>query len=217
MAALTQNDLKGYIIGTNQFNFQDARVDDLENVANIISRTEGQEGIEVRNNRLALTNGGYYDDAALFEDVGNEHRLAGDGTLVYTYDISKAPQNYIDWITDGNTVHIRLVGSNGENEIEEELEGSFSVDGTEATFRLSDGSLTDYGIQFIKVDLTDMEFKIFKDERNEYDLVLTEIAVYLPGAQPIKWPVDLVDIDDIYLAIKDRLIDEGYIQSQSQI
>lgn len=30
MAALTQNDLKGYIIGNNQFNFQDARVDDLE-------------------------------------------------------------------------------------------------------------------------------------------------------------------------------------------
>ena len=30
MSALTQNDLKGYIIGNNQFNFQDARVDDLE-------------------------------------------------------------------------------------------------------------------------------------------------------------------------------------------
>lgn len=30
MAALTQNDLKGYIIGNNQFNFQDARVDDLK-------------------------------------------------------------------------------------------------------------------------------------------------------------------------------------------
>ena len=30
MSALIQNDLKGYIIGNNQFNFQDARVDDLE-------------------------------------------------------------------------------------------------------------------------------------------------------------------------------------------
>lgn len=30
MSALTQNDLKGYIIGNNQFNFQDARVDDLK-------------------------------------------------------------------------------------------------------------------------------------------------------------------------------------------
>ena len=28
--ALIQNDLKGYIIGSNQFNFQDARVDDLK-------------------------------------------------------------------------------------------------------------------------------------------------------------------------------------------
>lgn len=47
MAALTQNDLKGYIIGTNQFNFQDARVDNLEDAANVINRTGGEGGIEV--------------------------------------------------------------------------------------------------------------------------------------------------------------------------
>lgn len=197
------------------FTLQDARVDRLQDIGWIIDRTQGQQGIEVRNNRLALTNGGYYETGALFEDVGNEYILAGDGTLEYTYDISNSPQNYIDWITDGNTVHIWLVGSNGRTEFEVELEGSFSVDGTDATFGLSDNnaSLTDYGIQSIKVDLTNMEFNIFKDERNEDDLILTEIAVYLPESDPVQWPADLLDIDEIYTEIVRRLDADGYISA----
>ena len=214
--SLTQNDLKGYIIGNEQFNFQDARVDDLENVANIISRTQGQKGIEVRNNRLALTEGGYYETGALFEDVEENIVLDNSNTSSYEYDISGTPQNYLDWMTDGNPANIWLVGSNGESDIEVELEGTFIVDGTEATFELSDNnaSLTDYGIQSIKVDLTNMTFIIEKDTRNEDDLTLNEIAVYLPNSDPVQWPANLLDIDGIYDAIVDKLINDGYIQSQ---
>lgn len=237
MAALTENNLKGYIIGTNKFNFQDARVDDLENVANIISRTQGQQGIEVRNNRLVLSNGGYYETGAVFEDVEENIVLDNTKTSSYEYNISGTSQEYLDWMTGGSPVNVWIKGSNGSTEIEVELEGSFSVDGTDAIFALSDNnaSLINYGIQTIKVDTTNMEFSIFKDERNEDDLTLTEIAVYLPGSDPVQWPAELLDAagiegglaydiensqndgDILYNAIRDRLINDGYIQAQSQI
>lgn len=214
--SLIQNDLKGYIIGNNQFNFQDARVDDLENVANIISRTAGQQGIEVRNNRLALTNGGYYKTGAVFEDVEENIVLDNTKTSSYEYNISGTSQEYLDWMTGGSPANVWIKGSNGRTEIERELAGSFSVDGTDATFALSDNnaSLTDYGIQSIKVDLTNKTFVIEKDTRNEDDLTLNEIAVYLPNSDPQTWPIDLIDIDGIYEAIRDRLVSEGYITPQ---
>jgi hypothetical protein len=194
-------------------------IDDISAVntaATVISRTAGQQGIEVRNNRLVLTEGGYYGDAAVFEDVGNQYDLDNSIKTSYSYDVSRTPQDYLNWMAEGNQANVFIKGSNGRNEIEEELEGTFVVDGTEAGFELSDSnaSLTDYGIQSIKVNLANMTFIIEKDTRNEDNLTLTEIATYLPD-YPQVWPVDLVDIDGIYEAIRDRLIDEGYIQSQS--
>jgi hypothetical protein len=205
----------------NGYTLQDARVDSIDDIsavntaANVINRTTGQQGIEVRNNRLVLTEGGYYGDAAVFEDVGNQYDLDNSIKTSYSYDVSGTSQDYLNWMAEGNQANVFIKGSNGRNEIEEELEGTFVVDGTEAGFELSDSnaSLTDYGIQSIKVNLANMTFIIEKDTRNEDNLTLTEIATYLPD-YPQVWPVDLVDIDGIYEAIRDRLIDEGYIQSQ---
>lgn len=200
------NSLNGYIL-------QDARVDSIQG---IIDNTLGQQGIEVRNNRLVLTEGGYYCTAAVFEDVGNQYELDNSIKTSYSYNVSGTPQDYLNWMAVGNQANVFIKGSNGRNEIEEELEGTFVVDGTEAGFELSDSnaSLTDYGIQSIKVNLANMTFIIEKDTRNEDNLTLTEIATYLPN-YPNPWPVDLVDINGIYTAIVDKLINDGYIQSQS--
>lgn len=208
MAQRIINSLNGYIL-------QDARVDSIQG---IIDNTQGQQGIDVKSNRLILTEGGYYDDAAVFEDVGNQYELDNSIKTSYSYDVSGTSQDYLNWMAEGNQANVFIKGSNGRNEIEEELEGTFVVDGTEATFGLSDNkaSLTDYGIQSIKVNLANMTFIIEKDTRNEDNLTLTEIATYLPN-HPQVWPVDLVDIDGIYTAIVDKLINDGYIQSQSQI
>lgn len=212
MAAPIINSLNGYTL-------QDARFDNIG------------YGIEVRDNTLGLINGGYFEDRTLFELTEQSIQLDNDRYSSYEYTISGIDSNMLDWITGGNDVEILIAGeyvdeTNGTTSTyvyRSLVRGYFSADTSNQehyTFNSDNDGIYVGNFSEVYIDITDSDnpvFTISKDTRLSRVFTLSEVAVYLKGFEPITFPADLVDIDGIYTAIVDKLINDGYIQSQPQI
>lgn len=209
MAAPIINSLNGYTL-------QDARFDTIG------------YGIEVRDNTLSLINGGYYEDATLFELTKQSIQLDNDRYSSYEYTISGIDSNMLDWITGGNDVEILIAGeyvdeTNGTTSTyvyHSLVRGHFSADTSNPehyTFNSDNDGIYVGNFSEVYIDITDSDnpvFTISKDTRLSRVFTLSEVAVYLKGFEPVAFPANLVDIDGIYDAIVDKLINDGYIQSQ---
>lgn len=213
MSAGIINNLNGYVL-------QDARVDEMNisganTAATVINRTADGKmyGIEVRNNRLKLTHGGYYEDATVFELVEQSIVLADDGDVEYEHDFTQVDDAaYLDWIKDGKDCGIFVMGTNGKDEFGYQFDGHFEKDRDEAgtyNFGVDNGAPTDYGINGFKVVLDETTpqylFYVEKDARNENTLTIQELAMYLPQFAAMPFPGDMIETGDGLIASGDGL------------
>lgn len=204
MAAKIINSLNGYTL-------QDARVDTIDipstiTAARVMERTaeDGLYGIGVRNNRLCLVNGGYYDDAAVFELVNQNIVLENSGDVEYEHDFTQVDDAaYIDWIINGEQCSIFVLGTNGRDEISYQFDGHFVEEAANPGtygFEADNSGTTDYGINSFSVVIDETTpqylFYVNKDERNENALTIQELALYLPGFVAVPFPGDMIEAGD---------------------
>lgn len=217
---IQDNDLFGYVIGNNRFNFRDNR---MENAINKSGEDDGYYGIRYYKDGFVLVNGGFYDEGTIMNEKANW----GSNSHTFTVSISN-PQIFLDRINSGTATGSIYIGGTATltNSETSSIYGTYS-----GTFEPSIDEQTQEvnGFDFV-FDDTDMMAQLavdrihcnalgtegyvrFSDKSiTNFDGIVRLTANYI---HPNRWPIDLVDIDGIYEAIRDRLVSEGYIQSQS--
>lgn len=220
MSQFQDKDLFGYVIDNNRFNFRDNR---MENAINKSGEEDGYYGIRYYKDGFILVNGGFYDEESIMYEKANW----GSNSHTFTVSISN-PQIFMDRIDRGTATGSIYIGgtatltNNETSNIYGRYSGTFKQSIDEQTKEVN-------GFDFI-FDDTDMMAQLAVD-RIHCNALGTEAYVRFSDKSitnfdgmvrlkanyivPNPWPVDLVDIAGIYEAIRDRLISEGYIQSQS--
>lgn len=220
MSQFQDKDLFGYVIGTNRFNFRDNR---MENAINKSVEDDGYYGIRYYKNGFMLVNGGFYDEETIINETANW----GSNSHTFTVSISN-PQIFLDRINSGTATGSIFIGGTATltNSETSSINGTYS-----GTFEPSIDEQTQEvnGFDFV-FDDTDMMAQLAVD-RIHCNALGTEAYVRFSDKSitnfngrvklnanyivPNPWPADLLDIDGIYTAIVDKLINDGYIQSQS--
>lgn len=192
------------------FTLQDARVDNLISTSEVLDRTDSTGGIEVRDDRLKLSYGGYYEDGiVVFED--NITRITNPNPGDY-FSVNYTVQNYSDYLNNGQGIHFYMSyeweNSKGETGSETiELDTQFFT--YEGIKHLSDGISDVFGNQQIYV--------ITLEEDRDWEIIITfvpsieeitinEINVYAPGIVPIPFPPEFVDFNQGFLYVEDGTI-----------
>ena len=214
MAQAIINKLNGYTI-------QDARVDEIQTILN---RTAGQQGIEIRDNHLMLSHGGYYEDGVAIEDTsGATANNSAPGET--TFDIIFTVQDEVGNLTNGIDVSMFLGFSvedeNGESDsVTLDLSGTFVelISGSGEFFFVSNGGSVEYSDNYIR------SIKLAEDR--DWEITITfakslasvqidEIDVYTINTSPVNWPADLVYSENLMDMIVAYLINNGYVSNSN--
>lgn len=171
---------------------------------------DGEATFEIQDARTGKQNG-------LAINVNKSPAITYNGS--FTYTVTNATQTR--FLIDGGRCQIKITGvtkNNGVsvNSFMYEIEGSFIDDNQGGFIFESDESLIN-NISYIT--LTDnqddtCDITVNLDSREVDSILLATFIILTYKSIQNTFDIDVLPIDDIYTEIVDRLISEGYIQSQ---